>query len=199
MSRTVTAILLLCSAGVAIALGPLAVPDYQWLSQSVSETAAQNTPGAWVARTAFPLLAVALLTLMPGTSWGAASTAGYYAFAAGLLAVGVWSHEPYLPGRTFDPTEATLHSVAATAMGVAIINAEVFAAWHTRAWSRLATPAAYVLLSVAMVVHPGWSGVYQRALFLTLISQLTWYAWAGRRATRGDPGAAGQDRTARAD
>jgi hypothetical protein len=33
--------------------------------QSISETAAQGTPGAWVARTGFALLALAVVSLLP--------------------------------------------------------------------------------------------------------------------------------------
>ncbi len=167
--RRALSVSLLGAAATLFALGPLCVRGYDWLSQSISETAAQNTPGAWVARAGFPVLGLAVLSVLPRVRWGPVSTACYQAFAGGLFAVGTWSHEPYLPGVPYDLREAVLHSVAATAMGVAVVSAEVFAAWHTREGRRLALAAAYLVLPLAMTVHPAWSGLYQRVLFATLI------------------------------
>ena len=66
MTRPLAAISVLSAAGLAIVIAPAVVPDYHWVSQSVSETAAQNTPGAWVGRIAFPLLAIGVALLLPG-------------------------------------------------------------------------------------------------------------------------------------
>ena len=177
MNRPAVTHVLLGAAATAFALGPFAVPDYDLVRQSVSETAAQGTPGAWVARTGFPRLALAVLSLLPRVRWGRAATWGYGGFAAGLVAVGVWSHEPYLPGVAYDATEATLHSVAATAMGLAVVNAEILAAWHTRRRARLGLAGAYLLLPVAMAVHPGLAGIYQRLMFATLVGALFVMSW----------------------
>lgn len=191
MTRPLGAIAVLSAAGLAIVIAPAVVPDYHWVSQSVSETAAQNTPGAWVGRIAFPLLAIGVALLLPGVHWGAVSRAWYGVFVAGLLAVGVWSHEPYLAGVTFDELEANLHSIAATAMGVAVVNAELFAAWHTRVWSRLLLAASYLGLPIAMTAHPAWAGVYQRLLFGLLIATFLVHAsrqWVGMMEVRGREG-----------
>ena len=175
-----TGVLLVGAAG-AFALGPLVVPAYDIVTQSISETAAQGTPGAWVARTGFALLALAVLSLLPRVTWGWGSRAAYTLFALGLVAVGVWSHEPYLPGIAYDPAEATLHSVAATAMGLAVVSAEILAAWHTRRRARLGLAGAYLLLPVAMAVHPGLAGIYQRLMFATLVGALLVMSWQARR------------------
>ncbi len=179
-----TGVLLVGAAG-AFALGPLVVPAYDIVTQSISETAAQGSPGAWVARTGFALLALAVLSLLPRVTWGWGSRAAYTLFALGLVAVGVWSHEPYLPGVAFDPTEATLHSVAASAMGVAVVTGELLAARHTRHWSRLALAGCYLGLPMAMAGHPALAGVYQRLLFATLIGHLLLVTWRAGRQPNG--------------
>ena len=45
---------LLAGAILALGLAPLAMPDsYSWIELGTSESAAQGTDGAWVARTGF--------------------------------------------------------------------------------------------------------------------------------------------------
>ena len=115
-------------------------PNYSLVSQSISETAAQATPGAWVARSGFALLGMAVLSARSHAQVGRPSAMAYSAFALGLFGVGVWSHEPYLADLPYDATEASLHSLVAAGMGLAIVTAEVLAAWHT--------PVSYTHLDV---------------------------------------------------
>jgi len=168
---------LLGAAAVAFALGPVAVPNYSLVSQSISETAAQATPGAWVARSGFALLGMAVLSARSHAQVGRPSAMAYSAFALGLFGVGVWSHEPYLADLPYDATEASLHSLVAAGMGLAIVTAEVLAAWHTRRKGPLLLASAYLLLPAAMNLHPAFAGVYQRLMFALLIASLLVRTW----------------------
>lgn len=172
-------------AAAAFALGPVALPDYDPVALSVSESAAQGVPGAWVARAGFPLLAVAVWSVLPHLDYGRVSRTSYRIFAAGLIGVAIWSHEPYLPGRDYDHVEALLHSVVASGMGFAIVNAELFAARYTRKWRHLALAILYLGLPLAMSVLPELAGVLQRLMFVTLIANLAFVSWGVPPASEG--------------
>jgi hypothetical protein len=114
----------LVTSALLLAIAPAFLgADYDWLTHTTSESAAQNTERAWIARTAFALYGAAILML--SFSSPPPSRLRYLPFAASMLLVAIWSHRPYLSGRTFDPVEDSLHSVAATLVGISFVVAVI--------------------------------------------------------------------------
>ena len=69
----VAVIAVLVASAACVAIAPTLMPDsYSVLEHSVSESGAQGVPGAWLARTGFLLLGLAVLleAQVVGTRWG---------------------------------------------------------------------------------------------------------------------------------
>jgi Protein of unknown function (DUF998) len=169
------------------AAAPLLIPGgYSWVSQSVSEAAAQGLEGAWLARLGFLTFGWSVLALarLASPRWGFAGTASFVTFGAAMTAAAAFSHQPWLDTPPADDTEDLLHSIAATGMGfafafgVAIVAVrEARLRGHIRAFDALAIVASF-LLPMAGGLWGGVEGVLQRVLFLV------GYAWYAREALR---------------
>ncbi|WP_366635911.1 DUF998 domain-containing protein [Aquisalimonas sp.] len=121
---------LLCLLASAIALGtaPFIMPeDYDWISHTTSESAAQQVEGAWLARLGFLLFGIGVLWLSAGAGvlWGRWGTLLHVAFGLFMIAAGVFSASSWDPAVPHDAVEDALHSMAATAMGFAFAFAIV--------------------------------------------------------------------------
>ncbi len=144
--------------------------EYDWLTHTTSESAAQNTERAWIARTAFALYAVAILML--SFSSPPPSRLRYLPFAVSMMLVAIWSHRPYLDGRTFDPVEDSLHSAAATLVGLSFVVAVISSllAGKRRPRPAVAFDAAAVVASAVipliMANAEPIRGLAQRIMFL---------------------------------
>ena len=116
------AVVLLAVSLASIALAPMLMPDsYSIVTHSVSESAAQRINGAWLARAGLLLLAFAVLLIAALVQdWGAWGRLTHRVYGVGLVATAAFSHRPWEP-IPFDAFEDTLHSVAATAVGVAFV------------------------------------------------------------------------------
>jgi hypothetical protein len=179
----------LCGLGASVlglAVAPLVVPaDYSWIAQTTSEAAAQGVDGAWLARLGFLLFGLAVVVLASGAvrRWGAVGVALHGAFGALMAAAAAFSHRPWRPGADFVRFEDLLHSVVASAMGVAFAAGVVTTAIvATRGGYRavrlldVTAVAASVILPVGMTLLPHLDGVLQRAMFAVA------YAWYAREA-----------------
>ena len=162
------------AALAALALAPLAMPStYDWISNSISESGAQQLPGAWVARSGFLLFGIGVLltALLQRVAWGALATWLLAAFGVLMMSCAAFSTRQWMPDAPFDPTEAALHSAAATIMGFCYGFGVLFATLHDRGmsvpqrvFSMVAVVSSIVLpLGVGLAPHVG--GVLQRLMF----------------------------------
>jgi hypothetical protein len=171
----------------ALAAAPLLMPSgYSAMSNTISESAAQNLAGAWLARLGFLLFGLSVLGVVSlrAASWGAVGTGMHWAFGAFMVAVAAFSHRnPF--GMPSDGTEDLLHSVAATAMGFAFAFGIIAVQVHARrlggspSWIYDAfAVAASVLIPLTMIGSPGIAGLVQRGMFAVS------YVWYARQALR---------------
>lgn len=172
------------SAACAILFAPILVgADYDWVSRSVSESAAQQTPGSWLARLGLTLsgLAVLLVCIARARHWGVLATVAMTLFGLSWLLTAVYSTESWRPDTPRDPSESALHSVFATAMAVVNVGAVILLVRRrvkTRVW-QVATAGLVVaatLLPLAALLLPSVGGLFQRLMFAYA------YAWFAREA-----------------
>lgn len=167
-------VVLLVTSALCIFLAPLAMPlGYSWLSNSISESAAQGLRLAWIARLGFILfgLAVLWLVLFRRTTWARGVYWMQLVFAIFMLGTAAFSHKPWVAGVTFDPNEDFLHSVTATGMGFAFAFGVVLRFLQRkeneklqRAYDFVAILAATVLTPIGGAV-PFVAGLLQRTMF----------------------------------
>jgi hypothetical protein len=171
----------LAASAVATALAPALMPaGYSSISRTTSEAAAQGLDGAWLGRLGFLLfgLAVLLLADIRRHAWGRWGTGLHIGFGALMAAAAAFSNRPWVPGRTGDPAEDLLHSVAATGMGLAFAAGVVAVAVRRSRLPRLrraldgVAVAASVGIPLAMTAVPSIDGLLQRLMFAIAY---TWY------------------------
>ena len=185
--------LLLLSA-TAIAVAPLAMPEgYSWISNAISESAAQGQERAWVARLGFLLygFAVLWLVLLARGIWGRWGSFFLGTFGVMMLSTAAFSHKPWQTGVAYDAFEDLLHSITATGMGLAFaigvvaVSIRRGARWETaRILDFLAVGASFTL-PLGMSAWPAVGGALQRLLFL--IAYIWFATETSRRSTSGSP------------
>jgi hypothetical protein len=172
---------LLLSA-LALGIAPMMMPaSYSWLAHTTSESAAQGVPGAWLARGGFLVFGGTVVTIASAARdrWGRPGVDLHAAFGVLMIATGLFSSRSWDRQAPFAALEDLLHSIAATSMGFAFafgVAAVALARWRARrAWRLIDLTAvlAAVALPLAMAGSTGFTGVFQRAMFLVA------YAWYG--------------------
>ena len=177
-------------AAVAFAFAPVLMPvDYSWLSNSISESGAQGLDGAWLTRLGFLAfgLGVVVLSLANTERWRWPGAALCLAFGLLMLTVAAYSTEPWFDGPPFNEQESMLHSVAASAMGLAYGLGVLTVLLGDR---RMHTPqrlvgaiavVSSVAVPLAMVALPAYAGVLQRVMFAVAIVWFMGEAWRTAR------------------
>lgn len=167
-------------SAAALAIAPMLMPHgYDWISGTISESAAQGVNGAWVARLGFVLFGLSVLALVPlkTQAWGTIAAGFHAAFGAFMVAVAAFSHaNPF--GGASDATEDLLHSIAAGGMGFAFALGVVARQVHqrrARVFDVVAVVAS-IVIPLSMLLWPGGDGAVQRLMFA--IS----YLWYGSEA-----------------
>ncbi len=156
-------------------------PGYSFVRNTISESAAQGVPRAWIGRVGFVTfgLGVLLSCLTCRASWNPASSLLLAAFGMLMLLAAFAATRPWVSGQEFDEREARCHSVAASAAGVAYALGLAVLLIVSRSGSRgmwLLTAVALVsgaVVPLAMMARPNWAGILQRTMFA--ISYL-WFA-----------------------
>jgi len=176
---------LLALSATCVFLAPWMMPDdYSWLSNVISESAAQGVEGAWVARLGFLLFgsAVLWLALSLRSSWARGAYWMHIAFGVFMISTAAFSHRPWQNDVPFDAFEDFLHSVTATAMGFAFsfgVLARTFQRKSDEALKRsldvLAIIAA-IFLPLLGGLEPAYAGLAQRSMFAIA------YLWYGSEA-----------------
>ncbi|MEL7208889.1 MAG: DUF998 domain-containing protein [Actinomycetota bacterium] len=183
-SGSVIVVALIVSAS-ALAAAPWVVGgDYSWVSNTLSEAAAQGVQGAWVAQAGFAIfgLTVGALAFLRRHDWGLLAGVSHTVFALMMLAAADFSVRPWESGAPYDHAEDALHSVAATTMGFAFVVGVLLVYARrdrpnaTRRVDLLVAVLATVL-PLLMLLWPDVEGLIQRVLFLVA------YLWYGREAT----------------
>jgi len=181
--RRAAIVLMLLASCTAIALAPLALPaSYSWVRHTTSESAAQGLEGAWIARTGFLLFGLAVIWLASDARprWGRLGSTLLGTFGVMMLGTAAYSHRPWLPNVPFDPFEDLLHSATATIMGFAFAAGVIVVGLRRRAASTAdraidsVAVGASVLIPLVMMQGTGYTGLFQRSMFLIA------YLWYGR-------------------
>jgi hypothetical protein len=180
-SLSLVAIIVLASSGLLFLLSPLAMPaDYNWVSNSISESGAQQLTGAWVTRLGFISfgLGVILTALVNWSIWKSFGAWLLSGFGFLMLTVAAFSTKQWDASIPFNEIENTLHSLSASVMGffygigvLLVILAEKNAslALKVLGWIAVVTSIAMPIL---VGVVPEFGGVFQRLMFAIAI---TWF------------------------
>lgn len=174
-----TAVALLASAGLLFLLAPLAMPsNYSWVSNSISESGAQQLTGAWVTRLGFLSfgLGVILTALVSWTMWKSAAGWLLSCFGFLMLTVAAFSTKHWDTTVSFNELESNLHSLSASVMGffygigvllVIVAEKNVSRAVKILGWVAVFTSIAMPILAG---VVPAFGGVFQRLMFAIAIA-----------------------------
>lgn len=188
IAAAVIALLALTTLGLIAS--PLLLGDgYSIVSNSVSEAAAQQTPGSWAGRLTLLLsgLAVLLTALLRFRSWGWVATTALTAFGVMWMLTAVFSTRSWVAGTPFDETEDALHSAFASGMAIIVVGAVAIMLRRPSStadrWWALGLLVVASVLPLAGMLWSEWSGVLQRAMFV-----LT-YVWLARESRRVGPAA----------
>ncbi len=162
---------------VLLASATLMMPSgLEAMRHSISESAAQATPWAWIGRIGLAAFGLAAW-LAAGRLWPTerATGAALAVFGLAMIASAAWSHRPWLPDVPFDAGEDAIHSLAAQTAGLAIAAAVVS---HIVSRIRAGSPpgrldwlalAAVIIGSVGFAWFPAASGLLQRAMFAAIL------------------------------
>lgn len=115
----------LLAAVVAVALAPLLLgPDYDPIRRSISESAAQQTSGAWLGRLGLFLSGLGVLgvTLLRAPVWHVVPTVTIALFGTFWMLTAVFSTASWRPEAAVESSESVLHSVLASAMAVIVVG-----------------------------------------------------------------------------
>lgn len=179
---------MLAASALSIALAPSLMPQsYSWVRQVVSDTAAQGTSGAWLARLGFILAATAILLLsaVSGAAWSRWGRLMHGFYGLLLFVLATFSRRPWR-GGSFDRVEDAVHNVGALIAGVTFTVAVLLVVTYRRSNRRLfrfidwATVAAMLILPLAMLAAVSVAGLAQR---LMVAIGLVWYAVEAMRVS----------------
>lgn len=175
-------VLMLVASAMFILAGTLAMPEgYSWLTHSISESAAQAMPGAWIARLGFLLFGcgVLWLAITLRSVWARSAYWMHMVFALSMIGTAAFSHKPWLEGVPFDSTEDFLHSFTATLMGFAFSFGVVLRFLQRQKNERLPKLFDVIALAIATfssplgMLLPSIPGLIQRVMFVV---GYLWYA-----------------------
>lgn len=182
---------LMLTAIILLGLAPLAMPDsYSWVDHTTSESAAQGVAGAWIARAGFVFMALGVTARAwaERARWNRLTVIAHGGFAVCMLGAALFSSRPWFDA-SFDVTQDTLHSVAASVMGVAFVFGVVSSLFDRNGHRRTmrlvdwAAVLASVLVPLAMFNLDRGAGVLQRVMFAVAF---WWYLTVDRGAPSRD-------------
>lgn len=178
-------IMLLALSAISILIAPLIMPaGYSWSTNFISESAAQNLDGAWVARMGFLFFgfAVLWLTISLRFYWAIGTYWFHMVFGLLMVSTAAFSHRPWLTTIPFDPIEDFLHSLTANAMGIAFALGVTIRLLQRKKndYSQRRVDALAIAAAIILPIHgmfwPSAAGVSQRLMFIVA------YLWYGNES-----------------
>ena len=172
-------------AAVGVLVAPVFMHDgYSVLSNSISESAAQNVPTAWIARAALFASGIGVLgaVALKASTWSRATNISFTAFATLWIISSFFSTKSWVSGTPFNAVENAIHSYAASAMAIVVLGALVLT-FTKHSASRidrllaLTLASAATFLPLASLLVPEFGGMFQRLMFFYT------YFWFARHAT----------------
>ncbi len=167
---------LLVIAMLAVALAPLAVEGFDPVRRTVSESAAQQTSGAWLGRLGLFLSGLGVLgvTIARAHVWRIIPTISIALFGTFWMLTAVFSTASWRADAPVDLAESTTHSVFASAMAVIVVGSLVLGlrpatdGYPTLMWRAvtLLFAAAATFLPLGAALAPDIGGLLQRLMFL---------------------------------
>ena len=180
----VSSIVTFVIAALGILLAPVFLHDeYSILSNSISESAAQNVPTAWIARTALFASGLGVLGVvaLKRRSWSRTASISFSVFGTLWIVSSAFSTKSWVTGSSFNELESAIHSVAASAMAIVVLGALViaFTRQPVRRIERVLAfglASAATFLPLASLLVPEFGGLFQRLMFFYT------YLWFARQA-----------------
>lgn len=183
MSASVVALVV---SAMLLAAAPLWMPrGFDWRRHTISDSAAQDLPRAWLARVGLALLGVASVRLaIDAAPLGPATRIGLALFGLGMISSGAWSKRPWQHTASFDQRADRIHSLSARIAGMGYMVATL-----AHLSDRWAVADAHLAITVAALVTalvcpaitfrvPQVGGGAQRVMFGVS------YLWIGSLAVR---------------
>lgn len=158
---------------------------YSLITNTTSQLGAQASPFAWVMNSAFIVMGVSIILLFTKDLSHQRYELLLRLFALCFILVAIFQHEPGIEGVAYNHTEAMLHSVFATIMGVAISIFAVSKAIQAkitrdRTLAILAFASASGL-SFLMYASPEYAGLLQRTMFISMLGWIGYLPWSSSR------------------
>lgn len=158
-----------------ILLGPLYTEvEYEWFKNSISELAAQNTKNAWIMRTG--LIALGAVLIIDYFRNKHLTDLPFAAFGLFIALSAVFPHRPYVPGREFNETVDSIHSILANLTGFSAVLGFILKWIGDTVIKRkilyLSLAIIYTVLPLMMIVFPEAHGFFQRIIFFSF------FVWA---------------------
>lgn len=180
----VTTIAAFAIAVIGILVAPVFLHDgYSVLRNSISESAAQNVPTAWIARTALFAsgVGVVAVVILKSSTWSRTTNFAFTAFGTLWIVSSLFSTKSWIVGTPFNAVENAIHSYAASGMAIVVLGAIVigFTKQPVSLVDRLlalALASAATLFPLASVLAPEFGGLFQRVMFFYT------YLWFGLQA-----------------
>ena len=181
-----TATIALAISATLLGAAPAWMPrGFDWRRHTVSDSAAQDLPHAWLARAGLALLGIASVQLaIDAAHLGSAARLGLALFGVGMISSGAWSRRPWQHTASFDQRADRIHSLSARTAGMGYVAAglaHVSDRWHVADTHLAITVAAQVTALVCPAITfrvPRVGGVAQRVMFGVS------YLWIGSLAGR---------------
>jgi len=160
-------------AALCVLIAPVFLHDgYSALSNSISESAAQNVPAAWIGRAALFASGLGVLgtVILKLSTWSRITNISFITFATLWIVSSIFSTKSWVAGTPFNAVENAIHSYAASTMAIVVLGALVLA-FTKKSVSRtervlaLALAAAATFLPLASFLAPEFGGLFQRLMF----------------------------------
>lgn len=154
--------------GLAIILGPLyTVENYSLLSNTISELAAQKTPNNFIAILGF--IAFGSGIIIEWMRQPSKITLPFLFFGIFMILAGLLPHKPIDPSLPYSITTDQLHSLMASASGIAITIGFLWSGIRSQGAKvrvfNLYMVIICVILPLIMVATPEYQGITQRLMY----------------------------------
>ncbi len=145
---------------------------YSIIKNTTSHLGAQSTPNAWIMNVAFVLVGISCTLeawLHLGRFWFHKILLSIFGLALALT--GIFHHAPIIEGAIIKSLEDNLHSIFASSVGFSFVIFAISSTFIEKAVKHriinVAVGLVATALSILMFYLPDYSGIWQRAIFIT--------------------------------